>query len=397
MKVILIRYGELTLKGKNRKEFERILYNNIKKQLEEYDVRFNKDRNRIYLYIDTTEQYEQIKIELKRIPGISSFSIADTCELNIEEIKELAVNSFDEKNPIFKVETKRSNKQFFLTSQEVSKEVGGHVLYNKSSVENIAVDVHNPQQVIKIEIQRDKAYVFHTQEKAMGGLPIGTAGRGVVLLSGGIDSPVAAVLAMKRGVKITCVHFSSPPYTNEQSLQKVLDLTKVLQQYDRDIKLYDVHFSELQLEIGKACEDRFGVTLLRRMMLRMASKIAKEKKAKVLITGESLGQVASQTLSSMAVTDQTVEDLILRPLITFDKTEIIDIARKIGTYEISILPYEDCCVIFLPKNPVISPKLTDIIKEESKFNYQTFLDNSERICYDYDIINKNDKLIDKFI
>lgn len=397
MKVILIRYGELTLKGKNRKQFERTLYNNIQKQLDGFDLKFKKDHNRIYLTIENEETYGEIRTILKRIPGIHSFSIADVCEKELDAIKAVALENFDKTNPVFKVETKRSDKRYPMTSQEVSRAVGAHILVNNNGLEGMKVDVRNPKQLVRIEIQNDQAYVFHTTERAMGGLPIGTAGRGVVLLSGGIDSPVAAVEAMKRGLKIDCMHFSSPPYTNEQALQKVKDLTKVLHQYDRDIKLYNANFSDIQLAIHRECDDKYEVTILRRMMLRQASKLARKTKAKVLVTGESLGQVASQTIASMSVTNQTVDDLIIRPLITMDKLQIIEIAKNIGTYDISILPYEDCCVIFLPKNPSTNPKLDEVIHEENKIDYKTMIEETDVTVDKYADLHESERLIDKFI
>lgn len=397
MKVILIRYGELTLKGKNRKQFERQLFNNVQKQLSNFDLVFRKDHNRIYLEIKEISQYENIKAILKIIPGIHSFSIADVTTHDLEDIKAVALANFDRNNPVFKVETKRSYKQFPMTSQEVSRAVGAHILINNNGLDKMRVDVRNPEQLLQVEIQQNRAFVFHTTERAMGGLPIGTAGKGLVLLSGGIDSPVAAVEAMKRGLKIDCIHFSSPPYTNEQSLQKVKDLAKVLQKYDKDIKLYNAHFTEIQVAIHDHCADKYEVTILRRMMLRQASLLAKKLKATVLVTGESLGQVASQTISSMNVTNQTVDNLIIRPLITMDKLQIIELAKKIGTYEISILPFEDCCVVFLPKNPSTNPKLDEVIKEEERFDYMSMINETQLTKDNYKSLQKKKRLIDDLI
>lgn len=397
MKVILIRYGELTLKGKNRKQFERQLFNNVQKQLSDFDLVFRKDHNRIYLEIKEISQYEDIKAILKIIPGIHSFSIADVTTHDLEDIKAVALANFDRNNPVFKVETKRSYKQFPMTSQEVSRAVGAHILINNNGLDKMRVDVRNPEQLLQVEIQQNRAFVFHTTERAMGGLPIGTAGKGLVLLSGGIDSPVAAVEAMKRGLKIDCIHFSSPPYTNEQSLQKVKDLAKVLQKYDKDIKLYNAHFTEIQVAIHDHCADKYEVTILRRMMLRQASLLAKKLKATVLVTGESLGQVASQTISSMNVTNQTVDNLIIRPLITMDKLQIIELAKKIGTYEISILPFEDCCVVFLPKNPSTNPKLDEVIKEEERFDYMSMINQTQLTKDNYKSLQKKKRLIDDLI
>lgn len=397
MKVILIRYGELTLKGKNRKEFERQLFNNIKRQLEDYELKYKKDRNRIYLYIEEVSYFEEIKGILKIIPGIHSFSIADVCENDIEAIKSLALDVFDKTTPEFKIETKRSNKSFELKSFEVSKIVGAHILINNNGLEGMKVNVKTPKQTLYIEIQNEKSFVFHKTVKGMGGLPIGSSGRGVVLLSGGIDSPVAAIMAMKRGVKITCLHFSSPPYTNEESLQKVKDLVKVLHKFDKDIKFFDANFSNIQLAIHQECTDKYEVTILRRMMLKYADVLCKRLKTNLIITGESLGQVASQTISGMYVSDNATTNLILRPLITYDKSEIVEYAKLYGTYEISILPFEDCCVIFLPKNPATKPKLADVLVEEQKFDYQMYLDQVEYKRYTYSDLNEQNKLIDTLI
>ncbi len=397
MKIILIRYGELTLKGKNRKQFERTLYNNIQKQLSDFELKYRKDHNRIYIEINDVDKYPEIKTILKKIPGIHSFSIADVTTHDLEDIKRVALANFDTTKPVFKVEAKRSNKLFPLKSPELARVVGGHILINNDGLNGMRVDMKNPQQLIKVEIQNDYSYVFHTNETAMGGLPIGTAGRGLVLLSGGIDSPVAAVEAMKRGLKIDCIHFSSPPYTNEQSLQKVKDLAKVLQTYDKDIKLYNAHFTDIQLAIHQNCAPKYEVTILRRMMLRQASKLAKQIKAQVLITGESLGQVASQTIASMNVTNQTVPDLILRPLITMDKLQIIELAKNIGTYELSILPFEDCCVVFLPKNPSTNPKLDEVIVEEDKFEYQEMISATQIELDTYKSLHNEEMLIETLI
>ncbi len=395
MKVILIRFGELTLKGKNRKEFERILYNNLVKQLSDYDLTFRKDRNRIYINIKDVSFFDEITEVIKKVPGIMSFSIADICENNIDAIKDVALINFDKQNPVFKVNTKRSNKDFEFTSQEVSRMVGGHILINNDGLEGMKVDVKNPLQEINIEIQKDNAYVFHKKIMGMGGLPIGTAGRGVVMLSGGIDSPVAAVQAMKRGLKITCIHFSSPPYTSDAALQKVLDLVAILHEYDKDIKFFDCNLSELQLAIHQECMDKYEVTILRRMMLRQADVLCNRLKSKVIITGESLGQVASQTIEGMHVSDNTIDKLILRPLITMDKSEIIILAKQYKTFDISTLPFEDCCTIFVPKNPATKPKLDDVIKEEARFDYQSYLDKVVVNQYTYDDINKKDDLLEE--
>ena len=386
MKYILIRYGELTLKGKNRKEFERILFNNIQKQTKGLVEKYKKDHNRIYLEILDYNSEEIFKI-LKKIPGIHSFGCANQIKNDLDEIKKEALNIFNDELETFKVETKRINKNYPLVSNDVSRQVGAHILINKNT-NNLKVDVKTPKQKIKIEIHDEHAYVFGEYQKGMGGLPIGSSGRGVLLLSGGIDSPVAGIMAMKRGLKIQCIHFSSPPYTSQESLNKVKDLVKVLQQFDKDIKLYDVGFTDVQLNIHEKCISKYEVTILRRMMLKKATELANRIKVKVLITGESLGQVASQTIDSMYVTNQATDKLILRPLITMDKLEIIEIAKEYKTFEISTLPYEDCCVVFLPKNPTTNPKLENVIEEENKLD-QNLFENSPVNIYDYKSINGN--------
>ena len=384
MKIILIRYGELTLKGKNRKEFERILFNNIQKQLKGLEIfKFRKDRSRIYLEITGDENLIEITKRLKIIPGMHSFSVANQCENDLEAIKREALSAFDVSNPNFKIVTKRIYKDYPMLSNDVSRAVGGHVLFNNDGLPGLKVNIHNPNQLISIEIHSDCAYVFSQFQLGMGGLPIGTAGKGVVLLSGGIDSPIAAIMAMKRGVKITCIHFSSPPYTNQQSLDKVKSLIEILHHFDKDIKLYNINFSDLQLGIHQNCIDKYEITILRRMMIKKAAELANRIKTNVLITGESLGQVASQTMNGMYVSNSATDKLILRPLITMDKSEIIDFAKKYKTYEISTLPYEDCCVVFLPKNPSTNPKLEDVEKEEEKLD-ANLLNDCKYEVYKYD-------------
>ncbi len=381
MKKILIRYGELTLKGKNRTNFERILFNNIQKQLKDYEIDFYKDRNRIYLEIND-QDLEAIIAILKIIPGIHSFCIANQVGLTLDEIKNEALKVFDTNTPNFKVKVKRLNKNYELVSNEIERKIGAHILINNDGLTGLKVNVHDPQQIIYIEIHQTCSYVFSHFIPGFGGLPIGSSGHALVLLSGGIDSPVAAIMAMKRGLKIDCIHFSSPPYTNMQSLEKVKSLTKILQHFDQDIKLYNVNFTDVQINIHQKADDRYQVTLLRRLMLKKATLIAQQKNIKVLITGESLGQVASQTIDGMYVSDLATTCLILRPLITMDKTEIIQLSQKYHTYDISILPYEDCCVIFLPKKPSTYPQLDVVLKQESLLD-ASLVANSSYEVFDY--------------
>lgn len=388
MKKILIRYGELTLKGKNRSEFERILFNNIQKQLKGLHIdSYHKDRNRIYIDVEDN-LVEEVSEILKLIPGIHSFCVAHQTSLELDDIKDLALELFDPSHPNFKVETKRINKDYPLVSNEISRSVGAHILINNDGLENLKVNVHNPEQIVYVEIHHECSYVFSKFIDGMGGLPIGSSGHALVLLSGGIDSPVAAIMAMKRGLKIDCVHFSSPPYTNEQSLNKVKTLVKILQKFDADIKMYNVNFTDVQLAIHQHCLDKYQVTLLRRLMIKKTSEIADQLKVKVLITGESLGQVASQTIDGMYVSDNATTKLILRPLITMDKTEIIKLAKQYDTYETSILPFEDCCVIFLPKKPSTYPNLEEVIEQEKLIDNK-LVENSVVEKYNYKDLHQN--------
>ncbi len=380
MYCILLRYGELTLKGKNRKDFERKLLENINKQLADFDIVIKRDRSRVYVEQVTDNNKDKIIEKLKKIPGIYSFSLAEIINNDIETIKDFVLQTFDDSKPLFRINSKRLNKKYPLISEEINKAVGGHVLINKNGLEGLKVQMKDVQQEIMLEIHQEKCYVFTDKIKAMGGLPIGSVGKGVVMLSGGIDSPVAAILAMKRGIKIQLAHFSSPPYTNAQSLEKVINLTSVLQEYDQDIKLNDFQITDLQVAINKNCNERMQVVLLRRMMLRVVENVM--AKHKVIITGENIGQVASQTLEAMEVTNQAIESLILRPLLTYDKEEIITLAQRFGTYLISIKPFDDCCVLFMPKSPTTKPKLDKILIEESKIDYMTMIEQIERDQYD---------------
>lgn len=397
MKYILIRYGELTLKGKNRFEFERRLLNNIKNQLQDYDLKIKKDRNRIYIEKVDAHIIEEVSDILKNVPGVHSFAIADICEPTLQAIKDVALENFDRSKPEFRVTVKRLDKQFEMMSDAIQREVGAHLLINNDGLEGLKVKLKKPEQEIKIEIHKDAAYVFSKHILAIGGLPIKSSGRAVVLLSGGIDSPVAAILAMKRGLKVTLCHFSSPPYTTEKALEKVLDLTRELQKFDKSIKLFNFKVTDLQVEINKACKDSMQVVLLRRMMLRIIDNYFDRIPNRTIVTGENLAQVASQTLESMYVTNSTTPSLILRPLLTYDKQEIIELAIKYNTYDISIRPYDDCCVMFLPKNPATQPKMDVVIAEESKLDYMTFIENIECEIYDYKKLHEENEEINEYI
>lgn len=373
MKTILIRYGELTLKGKNRSQFERTLINNLRMQVNQFDVLIKKDRNRIYINLNNEQQYYNLEKVLLKIPGIDSFSIAQECALDLEKIKVDVIKNFNQKQLNFKIETKRGNKNFPLESHQISRAIGAHVLKTFNHLD-LTVKMKNAEQIIYLEIQKTKAYIFHHTKRAMGGLPIGTAGNGLVLLSGGIDSPVAAILAMKRGIKINLIHFTTPPFTSHASIEKVEQLYKILLAYDQTIKLYHANITPIQLQIKKIAMPKYHITLLRRMMMKQAEILAQKIKVEVLITGEALGQVASQTMSGINCSNQAVKMLIIRPLIAMDKIQIIDLAQQFETYETSILPYEDCCSLFVPKNPSTNPKLELVKIQEDMLNYEGILE-----------------------
>lgn len=397
MYYILVRYGELTLKGKNRNVFERQLLKNIKSQLKEFGLTIHKDRNRIYIDEVDSSIVEAVRERLKLIPGIHSFAVAKVCDNDLDTIKDVALAQYDTNHPEFKVVVKRIWKGYHLLSNDVERQVGAHILIHNDGLEGMKVRIKNPDQEVKIEIHEDKAYVFAKHEQGMGGLPIGTAGRAVVLLSGGIDSPVAAIEAMKRGLRVDCFHFSSPPYTNVQAFEKVKDLTRELQKYDKSIKLYDFHVADLQIALNRNCKDSLQVVLLRRMMMRICDKFMDELGAGAIVTGENIAQVASQTLGNMTIVNSTVDRLILRPLLTYDKFQIIDLAKKYNTYEISIRPFDDCCVLFLPKSPATNAKLSKVIHEETLIDYEQMLNDINYDTFDYRDLHTEESVLGEYL
>ncbi|MCL2598912.1 MAG: tRNA 4-thiouridine(8) synthase ThiI [Firmicutes bacterium] len=361
--IIIIRYGELHLKGKNRGVFERRLVENIRHTLHGIPHKLIVDRGR-YEIVDYDKANEpRIIKQLSFVFGLHSFGVATACESNLDDIAKTACQCFSGRGS-FKIETHRADKQFALTSLETSREIGGRVLLANR---NATVDVHAPQTTIYVDIRETKkTYVYLGLQKGAGGLPYGTAGKGVAMLSGGIDSPVAMYMMGKRGLAMDAVHFWSYPYTSENAKQKVIDLHKNLQNFCPKSKLFVVPFTKIQETIHKACEPNYMITLIRRAMMRITQLLAQKMDAKCIVNGECLGQVASQTLDSMTVTNQVVSMPVLRPLIGFDKQEIIEVALKIGTYDTSILPYEDCCTIFMPPSPVTKPYLDRCVQNEQK-------------------------------
>lgn len=372
-KIILIKYGELTTKKANRNLFINRIYENMKLLLEGYNITINKNRVRMFIE-PNNEDIDEIVNIIKNIFGIHSIVIAYKVKTNIDTIKEsvLEIASSQEFNT-FKVETDRADKSFPINSMEFSKQIGGFILKN---IPNKKVDVHNPDYLMKIEIRNDYTYIYSKEIKALGGYPVGVAGKGLLMLSGGIDSPVAGYMAMKRGIKLECIYFESPPHTSIAAKNKVKTLVTKLNAYQPSIKLHVINFTKIQESIYKNIDSTYMITIMRRMMYRIAEKVLHERDCYVLINGESVGQVASQTLTSMQVINNVTNIPVIRPVACLDKLEIIDIAKKIDTYETSILPYEDCCTIFLPKHPVINPELEKAIKYENSFDYQTLIDEA---------------------
>ena len=388
-KMILIKYGELTTKKANRNLFINYLYNNIKEKLANYNVKIIK--NRVRMYIETNDNVDEIVDILSKIFGIHSIVVAYKVDTNIDSIKNKVLEIIKDLNfKTFKVETKRSDKRFPIPSMEFNHVIGSLILKNK---QDIKVDVHNPEYTLKIEIREDYTYIYAKEVEGSGGYPNGVAGKGLLMLSGGIDSPVAGYLAMKRGIKLECIYFESPPHTSIQAKNKVKSLIEKLTNYQTEIKLHVVNFTKIQEEIYKNINPSYMITIMRRMMYRISSKVMNNNNLYVLINGESVGQVASQTLTSMQVINSVTNVPVLRPVCCLDKLEIINIAKKIDTYETSILPYEDCCTIFLPKHPVINPELEKAINYEKSFDYETLIDeavnNIETI-----IINGNESEFD---
>lgn len=372
-RVILIKYGELTTKKGNRNFFIRTLYQNIKNKLKKYDVTIYKDRSRMYIeFLDS--DFEFIKEKLDCVFGIHMYHVAYIVDTNIDAIKDMVCQLVQDISfSTFKVETKRSDKSFSVHSQEMNRILGGVVLKNKDGV---SVDVHHPELFIKVEVREGHSYIYFNEYHGCGGYPIGSQPKGMLMLSGGIDSPVAGYLAMKRGIPIDCVYFEAIPHTSLDARNKVVELSKKLARYSDEIHLHIVNFTKIQEEIYKNCHPNYCITIMRRMMYRIMEKLANKYHGLVIINGESIGQVASQTLTSMNVINEVTSMPVIRPVACFDKLEIIDIAKKIDTYNISILPYEDCCTVFVPKHPVINPTLEQALKEESKFEYESLIQNA---------------------
>ncbi len=370
-KLIVIRYAELSTKKSNINQFINKLKENISYALEGIDNTIYFDKGRMFI---ETNDYEECVNRLKSIFGIQGIILSYKINSDENEIKDCVLKLLkDKKFKTFKVTTKRSYKNFPINSMDFSRQIGAHILKN---INNLSVDVNNPELLVSIEIRKDNTYIYLDEIKGLGGYPVGVSGKGLLMLSGGIDSPVAGYLAMKRGIRLEAIYFAAPPHTSDEALEKVKTLAKKLALYNHNIKLHVINFTEIEETIYKDIPRDYLITIMRRMMYRISTKIAYKNKLKCLINGESVGQVASQTLSSMQVINEVTKMPVIRPVVCFDKLEIIDLAQKINTYETSILPFIDCCTIFVPKHPVINPESNKCEEYEKLIDWENMIDKA---------------------
>ena len=377
--IILIRYGEIHLKGQNRPYFERLLMGEIRNAVKKFPgAVVERGDGRYYVENFDEADGEDIIAALSKVFGIHSLTPAYEVEKDIDAIAAEAIRQMDEYilengKKSYKVDTKRSDKRFPMKSNEISAEIGGRILEHDPS---LTVDIHKPEMRVFVEIRDKAAYVYTKVIPGQGGMPIGSNGKAMLLISGGIDSPVAGHMVAKRGVRLSAVHYYSFPYTSERARDKVIELTKQVAAYAGEIKLHLVHFTDIQMAIYEKCPHQHLTLIMRRFMMRIADRLARESGMQAVVTGESIGQVASQTIESLAVTDSVVELPVFRPLIGMDKIEIIERAQQIGTYETSILPYEDCCTVFVPKHPTTRPNMESIIKSESVLDVDALIEDA---------------------
>ncbi|MCM1131077.1 MAG: tRNA 4-thiouridine(8) synthase ThiI [Roseburia sp.] len=374
---ILVRFGDLTLKGKNQKEFLRKLFELMALKMKGLNVEIENTHDRIYIHLNDVPAERVVK-RLEYVSGISSYSFVVKCSNDLKEIKTTALELMKEianKDITFKVETRRANKNYPLHSMEVTKQVAGYVLANHKLLH---VDVHHPEVTLHLELKGNSCYLYNTEVRAMGGYPVGVAGKGLLMLSGGIDSPVAGYLAMKQGVEVECIHFESTPLTSIESAQKVIDLVKIMARYapKNKINLHMVPFKELHMALLDNVLESYNITIMRRMMYRIASKLAEKKGCLCIINGESVGQVASQTLRSMNTINSVTNIPVLRPLCTYDKLDIIAISKKMECYDISIKPFEDCCTVYVPKAPATAPRIEKCEAYEKAFDYESMVNDA---------------------
>ncbi len=369
----MVRFGELSTKGKNKKDFIRALHLNIKNCLKDFSsIEVESRYDHIYVHLNGTDYLPVIE-RMQDISGIQALSLVCKIENDIEKIKSASLELIKlEEGKTFKVKVKRSNKRFEYNSEQITRMVAPVILKNTS----LSVDVHNPDILLNIEVRDEGTYIFVKTFVGAGGYPLGVAGKTMHMLSGGIDSPVAAYLMMKRGVTIECIHFASPPYTQEAVIYKLIDLLRKLNRYQARIRLHIVPFTKIQEAIYDSAPESYCITIMRRMMYRLASRLAKRRNCPVISTGESVGQVASQTLQSMHTINEVTNIPVIRPCATMDKLEIINLSKKIDTYDISIRPYEDCCTIFTPKAPKTAPKLEEAKVYEERFDYESLINEA---------------------
>ena len=381
--ILLCKYGEIVLKGANRKYFEDMLCREMKKRAAAYGS-FDIYRSQSTIYVEPKDDSADIDgmfLAASKVFGIVAISRAAVCEKSMDAIARTAkeyIPEFLEGKRTFKVEAKRSDKAFEPDSMGISREIGGAIL---EVCPKMRVDVHSPDVVVRVEVREFGAYVSAGSFKGAGGMPVGTNGRGLLLLSGGIDSPVAGYMMAKRGVKIEALHFESFPYTSERAREKVLELASILAEYAGEVRVHIVSLTHVQEELAKNCNEDYFTLLLRRYMMTIAERVAKYKGCTALITGESLGQVASQTMQALGVTDAAVSMPVFRPCIGMDKEEIVTVSRKMGAFETSIQPYEDCCTVFTPKHPKTKPELDKVIAEEQKVDFDALADEAFNTLY----------------
>ena len=373
---IMIRYGELSTKGKNKMRFVNKLRNNIKHVLAVYpevSVYFDRDRGHVYL---NGADYQAVSESLKKIFGIQNFAPSYKVEKSVPALKtavQAIMSEVYQEGMTFKIAARRSDHSFELDSRDLNQVLGDAVF---TAIPTIQVQMKNPDITLRVEIRQDAAYISYEEVKGVGGLPVGTSGKGILMLSGGIDSPVAGYLALKRGVEIEALHFASPPYTSPGALKKAHDLTRKLTAFGGNITFIEVPFTEIQEEIKEKAPEAYLMTLTRRFMMRITDRVREERKAMVIINGESLGQVASQTLESMQAINAVTNTPVIRPVVTMDKLEIIDIAQEIDTFEISIQPYEDCCTIFAPDRPKTNPKIKNVEQYEARMDVEALVERA---------------------
>lgn len=385
--VLLLKNGELALKGLNRSTFEDVLVKNIKRRLLRSVGKFTFTKSQSTIVaepVDEDADFDEAVEVMKKVFGIVAFSKAAVTEKDLEKIKETALSYLgDDLRSVktFKVNAKRSDKKFPLTSPEICREVGAHLL---RSIPSLKVDVHNPDITVTVEVRDKNVFVHGNQIKGAGGMPVGTAGRVALLVSGGIDSPVAGWMMAKRGLQLDAIHFAAPPYTSKKAEMKVRDLVSIVAKYSGRVNFAVVNFTEIQEAIKEHCPEELFTIIMRRMMMKIAVRLAEKDACGALVTGESLGQVASQTLGAIACTDAAVDMPVFRPLIGMDKNEIITISRNIGAFETSILPYEDCCTVFTPKHPRTRPTLELIENAESVFDFSEMIERAiETVKYEF--------------